>query len=249
MSGGLAMTTAVRIVPASLNYAGTLANLIAEAFQHLDIACWLVGDPAERRRVLGGNFRLFVDHALTYGTVHTTVDRAAVAVWLPAAPIPDIADYDAHLALVCGAHTDRFRALDAAMHAAHPAGPPHEHLAFLAVHPQRQGAGVGSALLAHRHRLLDAQGTPAYLEASSERSRALYLRHGYRRLGEPLRPAPDGPPMWPMWRQPPSPWATPPRVGTQTRPEVSLPDRFRPRIEPGPDRADGQEAIATDPAP
>jgi GNAT superfamily N-acetyltransferase len=64
----------------------------------------------------------------------------------------------------------------------------------------RQGAGLGSALLRHRLARADADGLPAYLEASSPRSRALYLRHGFEDLGEPVRVA-DSPPLYPMWRR------------------------------------------------
>jgi hypothetical protein len=44
---------------------------------------------------------------------------------------------------------------------------------------------------------------PGYLEASSMRSRALYERHGYVFMGKTLD-LPDGPHMWPMWREPQS---------------------------------------------
>ena len=47
----------------------------------------------------------------------------------------------------------------------------------------------------------DDEGIPAYLEASTERSRALYLRHGFEVLNEIRMPG-DGPPMWRMWREP-----------------------------------------------
>ena len=41
---------------------------------------------------------------------------------------------------------------------------------------------------------------PAYLEATSERNKQLYLRHGFEVTGEIKLP--DGPRMWPMWRTP-----------------------------------------------
>ncbi|TDC98808.1 GNAT family N-acetyltransferase [Nonomuraea deserti] len=65
----------------------------------------------------------------------------------------------------------------------------------------RQGTGLGSAMLRHRLGRADADGLPAYLEASSPRSRALYERHGFEELGEPVRVA-DSPLLWPMWRRP-----------------------------------------------
>ena len=50
----------------------------------------------------------------------------------------------------------------------------------------------------------DAEQTPAYLEASTERSRALYERLGFEATEE-CRYAKDGPPMWLMWREPRKP--------------------------------------------
>lgn len=47
----------------------------------------------------------------------------------------------------------------------------------------------------------DREGLPAYLEASSARSRRLYERLGFHFLGRAVA-LPDGPPMYPMWREP-----------------------------------------------
>ena len=40
---------------------------------------------------------------------------------------------------------------------------------------------------------------PVYLEASAARNVPLYERHGFRLTGEPVT-LPDGPTVWPMWR-------------------------------------------------
>jgi hypothetical protein len=53
----------------------------------------------------------------------------------------------------------------------------------------RQGTDLGSAMLRHRLARADTDGLPTYLEASSPRGRALYLRHGFADLGEPVRVA------------------------------------------------------------
>ena len=47
------------------------------------------------------------------------------------------------------------------------------------------------------HAAFDWQGIAAYLEASGQRTRDLYLRHGYADHGEPIG-LPDGPSMYPM---------------------------------------------------
>ncbi len=73
------------------------------------------------------------------------------------------------------------------------------------VRPGAQGQGTGTALLHAHHATLDQHATPAYLEASSERSHAWYLRHGYTDTGQPFHLPGGGPPLWPMWRPAPSP--------------------------------------------
>ena len=40
-----------------------LSQVIADAFHPLAPSRWLVGDPAERRRIFPGYFRLYVEHA------------------------------------------------------------------------------------------------------------------------------------------------------------------------------------------
>jgi GNAT superfamily N-acetyltransferase len=180
--------------------AAIAAEIIADAFQHLAVSAWLVpdADAGAVRAVLELDMAIWTEYALLHGMVDLTGDRSAVAVWFPAGgdPLPEPVDYDARLAAATGRYLARFRALDTAFEANHPHGEKHHHLAFLAVRPGYQGRGIGSALLRHHHARYPT--VPAYLEASSRRSRALYLRHGYVGRGEFTLP--DGPPMWPCWR-------------------------------------------------
>ena len=87
------------------------------------------------------------------------------------------------------------------MEGRHPPKPPHWYLAIMGVDPQWQGRGLGSKLMRPALETLDAQGMPAYLEASTPRSRALYERHGFAVTGEFNLPA-GGPTLWQMWREP-----------------------------------------------
>ncbi len=77
---------------------------------------------------------------------------------------------------------------------------PHYYLPFLGVEPASQGRGIGSALMRPILERCDREGMPAYLEASSERNRALYERHGFELIEEVRLPG-GGPPMWRMWRE------------------------------------------------
>ncbi len=190
----------IRAGPADLD---TLSQVIADAFHDLAPARWLVADPAARAQIFPGYFRLFVEHALAHGVVHTTPGRTAAALWIPAGPdgAGPPAGYDARLRAATGPWAERFRDFDAALDGSHPAGVPHHHLAMMAVRPDRQGRGTGTTLLGRYHEILDRDvGVPAYLEASDLRTRRIYLRHGYADHGPPIR-LPGGPLMYPMWRE------------------------------------------------
>jgi GNAT superfamily N-acetyltransferase len=189
---------------ASPDLTGVLSRVVAVAFEPMPVVSWLVPRVSDRWEVLPRYFRILVEYAMAQGRVDILPGNEAVAVWLPGGDpaVPVIADYERRRALACGEHADRFRQLDEAMHAHHPDSPPHEHLALLAVRPGHQGAGLGSRLLEHRHRELDREGRPAYLEASTMRSADLYERHDYRHVGAPFAPASCQASMWPMWRDP-----------------------------------------------
>jgi ribosomal protein S18 acetylase RimI-like enzyme len=82
---------------------------------------------------------------------------------------------------------------------AHHPQDPHYYLQFIGVRPERQGTGIGSALLRAVLDRCDLEGAAVYLEAD-ERSRHLYLKHGFEAMSE-LR-LPEGPSFFPMWRAP-----------------------------------------------
>ncbi|MFI6595308.1 GNAT family N-acetyltransferase [Nonomuraea sp. NPDC050536] len=176
--------------------AQSVAELVATAFLPMRATAYLVPEPERRHRIITADFRILVEHALEHGQVDVVDEGPAAAVWFPVTgPVPEPADYEARLAAATGDCLERFQLLDKLFEANHPAEP-HHHLAFLAVHPDRQGRGIGSALLEHHHAALG--GTAAYLEASHPKSRDLYARHGYQ-AREPFA-LPDGTLFWPMWR-------------------------------------------------
>jgi len=182
-----------------------ITRLLAAAMGDGPVARWLTPDAAVRREYAPAYFEIFAEHAVRYGEVYASVDAqtqdlSGVALWFPLTSlIPQPADYDRRLKDASGLAFDRARELDAALEAHHPMVP-HHYLAFVAVHPRHQCHGIGSALLSRHHSRLDAAGIPAYLEANDPRNRDLYLRHGYVSR-EPIQ-LPEGPPIWPMWREP-----------------------------------------------
>jgi ribosomal protein S18 acetylase RimI-like enzyme len=76
---------------------------------------------------------------------------------------------------------------------------PHFYVRTVGVRTARQGQGLGSMLMRPTLERADSAGLPAYLEASSERSAALYERLGFGHLGVFELPE-GGPPVWPMLR-------------------------------------------------
>ncbi|MDG4763879.1 GNAT family N-acetyltransferase [Solwaraspora sp. WMMD406] len=194
-------TTAIRV--ADRHDIPTLAAMLVDAFLGTPDAAWLIPDPDERRHIYQRLCPAILTHAIVAGTVHTTDDHTGAAIWLPhtLAHTPD-PHHSAWFARAAGPHTPRFARLAALLrrHAPHR---PHTYLAYLGVTPDRQHRGVGTALLTHRHATCDTAGTPVHLVATSDAARRLYQRLGYHdTTPTPPRLPDDGPPVWPMWRQP-----------------------------------------------
>ncbi|GAA4253153.1 GNAT family N-acetyltransferase [Dactylosporangium darangshiense] len=202
------MTHAIQdVVVRDIDPVGTeeITEVLVAAMSDGAVARWLMPDAALRRESSPAYFEIFAEHAVRCGEVYASVDPidgklSGVALWFPLTrALPPPVDYDARLKEVTGPAFDRICVLDAALEAEHPLVP-HHYLAFVAVRPDRQNLGIGSSLLARHHARLDRAALPAYLEANDPRNRELYLRHGYTSRAPVLLP--DGPPVWPMWRDP-----------------------------------------------
>jgi predicted GNAT family acetyltransferase len=78
---------------------------------------------------------------------------------------------------------------------------PHFYVRTVGVRTALQGQGVGSALMQPTLERADSAGLPTYIEASSERSAALYERLGFLHM-DVLELPEGGPPVWLMRRPP-----------------------------------------------
>lgn len=205
------MTTDVELRYATREDVPRLSALMGYAFQNDPVSQWLFPDDTERAIRHPAFFSVFLERALTGGTVIRTVDFRAVALWLDVngEPEPDSTQMRDALVEARGPNYERFRLLGELMTQHHPKPVPHLYLTFIAVAPRLWGTGIGTALLRHKLARLDLAVLPAYLEASSTRSRTLYKRLGFQDAGEPIS-LPDGPEFYPMWRAPGAPAA----VGT-----------------------------------
>ncbi|MGW3411929.1 GNAT family N-acetyltransferase [Streptomyces sp. NPDC000888] len=181
-----------------------VVRLLDEAFQDDPVSGWVFPDRAHRVATHHKLMGAFADVVLAEGRVDVTEDGAACALWL-SVPADDHGDEDGpgQLREAVDPENERVELIGRLTAGIHPAGRAHEYLWMVAVAPGRQGEGLGTALIETVLDRCDREGIPAYLEASNARSRKLYERLGFELTGRPLE-LPDGPQMWPMWREPQS---------------------------------------------
>ena len=186
----------VVVVTEGPGLAERVRELLAEGHVHARVA-------EDRATRLSAYFRILARAFLTEHTVEMTPDRVGVALWarLPAGHRIKIPGYQS-MPIILGEYLPRFEALDTALTLAHPTDHDHDYLAALAVHPDRQYDGIGSALLAQHLITLDRADRSAYVSATGPRARTFFLRHGFTDLGTPVGIGEDGPWVQPMWRDP-----------------------------------------------
>lgn len=185
--------------------AADLARTLASAFHDDPLVSWVVPDDTRRLLALEHGFELYLRRVwLRHGETYATADSAGVCVWEP--PGTWKLDVWEQLSLlpamlrIYGRMLPRLLGTLNAVEKGHPAEP-HYYLAFIGVAPDSRGEGRGSILMHPVLQRCDAEGIPAYLEASAPRNRDLYLRHGFA-VTEEIRPGRGGPPIWRMWREP-----------------------------------------------
>ncbi len=201
------MTTATQpsVTTAAMEDAPAVARTLARAFADDPVSVWFFPRKTDRlQRLQRAYERLFLRRiALPRDATFAVAGHAGVAMWLPPgqAHLGALEQLRLLPAMVAEFGRDLPRAMRgmSAMDAVHP-HEPHWYLWLLGVDPQRQGEGLGSRLLAEVLERCDRDRVPAYLQATTPRSRELYLRHGFEDRGE-LRLPDDGPRLWPMWRE------------------------------------------------
>jgi GNAT superfamily N-acetyltransferase len=193
-------SAAFHIRTATASDARRLGGALAEAFYADPILCWLMPDDASRLKRLRRFFAIALRQVvLPRGRVWSTAQLTGAALTLPPGRwrVPPRATLN--MGAMFGTRLTRAARLLAAMEWQHPREL-HYYFANVGVSPGLQGQGIGSALMRPTLERCDAEGLPAYLEASSERNAVLYERLGFRVLRE-LQVA-GSPPLRPMSRPP-----------------------------------------------
>ena len=173
---------------ASERDAPAMARVLARAFHEDPAFSWVLhGDP-RRMRVLERGFELFLRRVwLEQQETYTTAGTVAVSTWeLPDQWKAPIGQQLLLLPAMAGAfkrHLPRVLKALTVLEGKHPREP-HYYLAFIGVDPGWQSRGLGGAVLTPVLERCDAEGMPAFLEASTPRNRALYERHGFAVMEE-----------------------------------------------------------------
>lgn len=193
--------TDVRV--ASVGDLDLVARIGAAGFYDDPVMRWALQDDATRLERLEWTFTGLAADVVRNGVVQVGEDACA-SLWrtpdfdhhAPGGELPD----DLGEVPLADDEIVRFGILSDAMAANHP-HEPHWYLNVLSTLPERQGQGLGAAVLQPVLERCDADGVPAYLESSNPRNLTLYRRHGFVETGARIE-LPDGPSLVPMWRAP-----------------------------------------------
>jgi ribosomal protein S18 acetylase RimI-like enzyme len=192
------MVSQIAVRPARHDEVHELARVLMRAFEHDPFFSYLTSDASERRQRMRDAWTGILRHASArLSHTWTTDDVAGVALWLPPGHRPSLLEnlrLMPDMARLAGWRrlrmvSEALEVLERRRHA--HAGSPHYYLSALGVEPQRQGAGIGTALMRPVLDRCDAEGVPAYLETATARNVLLYERVGFEVVEELTLPKTD----------------------------------------------------------
>jgi ribosomal protein S18 acetylase RimI-like enzyme len=178
----------------------SLVATVTMAFSTDPVARWVYPKPADYFRWFPGFVRAFAGRAIEDDTAISTSNYSGVALWLRPGAHPDESALSKLVtdSLPVERQAEMFELFEK-MDAGHPAED-HWYLPMIGVDTFQQNLGIGSGLMKLALERSDEQGLPAYLESSNPRNISLYLRFGFRSVGE-IR-AGGSPPLVRMLREP-----------------------------------------------
>jgi len=186
---------AVSIRPVRPDEAAALGELCARSFFDDGGALFTEPDPARRIAANAPVFTAIVAELARAGDAFTTTDLDGVAAWERpadgAASSADAASVEFAIAMgLDAAATERLARMVAHFEHVRSLANGRDnawHLALLGVRTDRQGAGIGSALVRAGLERVDAAGGRCYLETFPDRNVAFYRRFGFEvRADEPI---------------------------------------------------------------
>ena len=180
------------------------AKTLCRAFFDDPVFKWLLGESKDKEGDLKIWWSWNMENLPPFTEVHATGDLLGVSIWRPSSDLvkyskKDLKDFFSLSRQLFGERTRLIEKI-----AEHFPGGEWWYLSAIGVDPDHFGEGRGGKILEAKLKHLDEDGIPAYLEASTLKSAALYARHGFGEL-ETLdfrKELPDAPLLYPMWRDP-----------------------------------------------
>ena len=173
------------------------AAALSRAFQDDPLQKYVLPDPVERAAQSPGLFALLLRYGLNFGEVLTTAGSpVGAAVWLgPEAWVitPEratAAGLDKLPAVLGAAAAERFFSVLAAIDPYHhrDVPPAHWYVMVVGVAPEKQGKGIGRALLQPIIKRADTAGQPCYLETAQPTNVAFYEKLKFDRVVDTREP-------------------------------------------------------------
>lgn len=195
-----------RVRRAELSEATEVARVFARAALDEAVTAWVLEDSPEAVEYFR-NERApeLITNALKEDQVWLAgsgSDIWAVSIWQTVTSADrfeaEAAELRALAGQVPGRPFERITTVTTALAARHPREFPHQYLQVIVTLPEFRGRGAGAAIITDR---VKSATTPAYLEASTERSQRLYERCGFARIGDQIVLPDNGPTLRPMWFQ------------------------------------------------
>ncbi|MBW4718615.1 GNAT family N-acetyltransferase [Saccharothrix obliqua] len=177
-----------------------VAAALAEVFGDDPVARWLFPDDGSRPGCLVEFFAATVDWTAAHGGV-VMASPGYECVYTACPPGGEPTEDDVIDLPVLHARMDAIRTCSRLAEQRRRALPPHLYAIYGGVAAGARGRGLFKAALSQVVAWCDDRRTPFYGEATSARSAALYERAGFSRLEPPIA-LPDGPSLYPIWRDP-----------------------------------------------
>jgi GNAT superfamily N-acetyltransferase len=194
-----------RVRPVTASDVPAVVQMLVRAFADDPVSNFMFAGDRRRHRGLHSFFTSQLRRQyLPHGHVYTTDDLSGAALWGPPGRerhgLQELVQLLPTAPFLLSTHTIRALELMFQVESLHPTER-HWYLFTIGTAPERQGHGVGSALLRTMLGHIDELGDPAYLESSKERNIPLYARFGFEVIDE-LPSKSGSPPIWRMWREP-----------------------------------------------
>ncbi len=176
--------SAIGFSPVQANDEARALDTLVSAFAADPVIRWLYPEEAQYVGRFPELLRAFGGKAFDGQTALTLDDFSTVALWLSPGTEQD---GDMIVSMLTESvsperHEDTLAVLEQ-VGESHPTYP-HWYLTFFGVDAPLQGRGLGSELMTHCLRIVDADHLPAYLENTNPRNTPFYERHGFEVTGE-----------------------------------------------------------------